>query len=342
MISRAYERVISEHFNILDDNTRSTLLMIDEADQNKVLESLTSKLYQSIVDKADDIDFGSIPNSKGDTTQIQNYDQLLECIGVIKDILIEYRQDLDPINTIMDAISNVQSRIDTWRKAFSMKVEFPILIYNTIVLSIVSSVSLIIATSIEFIKDAGDAAYSIKFDKVSYVKSKDGLLFDNLKKFNVSCRSGELDTSLDHIFEGNRKQFTGLEVITVVSIVGVIGIITNIIPILRELVFFFYNSKQKISDYFAIQADLLQINAEYVKGNPNLNLSASERKDVVKKQNNIVDTFRKISNTFAIDTKTSESKSKKDSEANQKKYNIEDIVDGKLDSADTENISSIF
>lgn len=56
MASLAFEKVISEHFDIGDSYTRKTLLAIDEADSNKVLDSLTSKLYQAIMDKVDDID----------------------------------------------------------------------------------------------------------------------------------------------------------------------------------------------------------------------------------------------------------------------------------------------
>ena len=44
MASRIYEDIMMEHFDINDDYTRKTLLSINEADQNKVLESLTSKL----------------------------------------------------------------------------------------------------------------------------------------------------------------------------------------------------------------------------------------------------------------------------------------------------------
>ena len=88
--SLAFERVISENFDIEDDYTRKTLLAIDEADQNKVLDSLTSKLYKSIMDKVYDIDFSGVTETKGDITTLQNYDQMLECINVIKSILIEY------------------------------------------------------------------------------------------------------------------------------------------------------------------------------------------------------------------------------------------------------------
>lgn len=342
MISKAYESVISEHFDILDDNTRYSLLNINEADQNKVLESLTSKLYKSIMDKVDHIDFGSISNSKGDITQIENYDNIIECIKVIKDILIEYRQDLEPIDTILFAIDNIKSRTDIWRRAFSLRLDLPVLIYNTIVLSIVSSVSLLIATSIEFIKDATDSPYSVKFDKVAYVRNKDGLLFDNLRKFNSSCKSGEMDRCLDHIFKSGARQLAGMDVLTIVSIVGVVGIVTNIVPIIRELVFFFYNTKQSISDYFDIQADLLQMNSEYVKHNPNIKLSGPEKTEVVTKQNKIVAVFRNLANKLAIDNKYTEAKTQKDVSNSKKKYKIEDVVDSKLDSLEEPGKSSIF
>ena len=49
---------------------------INEAEQNTVILSLTSRLYKMIVDKADDIDFGQIPNTNGDVTKLKEYPQI--------------------------------------------------------------------------------------------------------------------------------------------------------------------------------------------------------------------------------------------------------------------------
>ena len=76
MASLAFENVMMEHFDIDDTNTRKTLLSIDEADQNRVLDSLTSKLYQSIMDKVYDIDFNGVEETKGDITKLQNYEEM--------------------------------------------------------------------------------------------------------------------------------------------------------------------------------------------------------------------------------------------------------------------------
>ena len=103
---------------------------------------------------------------------------------------------------------------------------------------------------------------------------------------------------------------------------------------MRELVYFFYHSKQSVSDYFDIQADLLQINAQHVKNNPKF--SATERNTISKRQNDIALRFRKISNAFAIDARQADSKATRDSKSAEKKYKLKDVTTQKLDSAPEE------
>ena len=143
-----YNQILKEYFDITDTKTRKIMLAINEADQNAVLSSLTTKLYGHIVDKVDDIDFGDIPKTKGDITKLENYTQLMECIEIMEKMLIEYKQATDPVMIIKQAVDNIKSRTETWKKAYTLNIEFPIVMYNTIVLSIVSSVSFLIASTI--------------------------------------------------------------------------------------------------------------------------------------------------------------------------------------------------
>lgn len=332
MASRIYEDILMEYFDITDYRTRKVLLNINEADQNKVLESLTSKLYSSIIAKVDDIDFGSIPDSKGDITKIENYDKLIETIGIIKSILVEFRQDTTTTDTIQLAIQNIQERKDLFAKGFMYNLELPIMLYNTIVLSIVSATSLIIATSIEFVKDAGSMDYSIKFDKVAYVKSKDNLLYSNLAKFNKACATKEVDKCIEHVIKNGSRQLLG-DTLGIVSFMAVVGIIVSIIPIMRELIFFFFNTKQQLSDYFTIQADLLTINAEYVKQNSMMDKTDKERREIAKRQTKFADMFRKIGNDLAVDAKNADTKTKKDLKTEDRKYKLDEVTPEKLDSA---------
>ena len=106
-----------KYFDTEDTMTRSILLSVNEADQNVVMTSLANKLYKHITEKVDEIDFGTIPNSKGDITKIDNFEQLLDCVNIISDILQQYHQDTTPVETVNLAIQNMIDRTDMFEKA---------------------------------------------------------------------------------------------------------------------------------------------------------------------------------------------------------------------------------
>lgn len=335
-MAQQYNYIIKEYYDITDDETRKILVSVTEAEKNQVLSSLTNKLYNDIVDKVDDIDFGTIPMSKGDITKIDNWNRLTECVATLDDIMIEYHQDTrNNLDVIKTAMSNMIERKDLFTKAFQMNLELPIVIYSTITLSIVSSVSFMISSCIEFVKSPNKDSFDVEIDKVALKKTKDNVLFDNLRKFNEACRKGQIDKTIDFIIKNRVKNFTGAEVGLIVGGIALIGIILNIIPILRELIFFFYYSRVKMSDYFEVQADLLQMNAYNVESNTAID--KEDKKKIVKKQMKIVDTFRKIANAIGIDNKSSEVKATKEiSKTSNEKYKYTDLNDSLPDSVASE------
>lgn len=328
---KGYEQIIESHFDITHNETRKILLAINEVDQNVVLTALTSKLYDHIVNKVDDIDYGDIPDTKGDITKLGNYDKLTDCVDIIKSILVEYKQDTRSIDVVSKAIDNVIARKELFEKGFRYNVEFVIVTYSTIVLSIISSVSFLISTCIEFIKLPTNEDFELTLDKVALNKTKQNLLFTNLDKFNNSCAKGEIDNALEFIIKNGAKNFTGAEIGMVAGGLALVGIILNILPILRELVFFFYYSRTRVSDYFDIQADLLQMNA-YNLQNSKVK-TAEERKRIVAKQMKIVDLFRNLSNKLAISNKESEVKATKEIINTNKQYKTDEVLDSVPDSA---------
>jgi len=328
--SKEFTTAVHEYFDIHDIETRKILLAVNEVDQNQILASLTSKLYNNIVDKVDDIDFGDIPRTKGDITQLPNYDKIVDCINTLKNILIQYKQPEDPVLTIEHALENIKIRRELFTKAYRYNIEVPMVLYNTICLAIISSISLMISTSIEFIKTPNSEDFKIILDKVSLNKTKNSLLFLNLKKFNEACRKGDIDNSLETLVRNKLRNLTGVEVGIAAGTIAAIGILFNIVPILRELIFFFYYSRTRVSEYFDIQADLLQMNAN--------NLDASrittgeDKRKVADRQSKIAQMFRKIANKLAVTAKTSEAEATKEiSSANKNKIN--DVVDSVPDSA---------
>lgn len=339
--SKQYTEAMHKFFDTSDDRTRKILLAVNEVDQNLVMTSLANKLYDHIVNKVDDIDFGTIPESKGDITKIENYDKLVDCMNIITEILQAYHQDTSSINIVNTALQNLIDRKELFMKAYKLNVEMPVIIYNTIALSIVSSVSFMIASCIEFVKVSDTEGFDIAVNRTSAVKTKDCVLFKDLAKFNKICGDGNFDRAMEFVIRQSAggREFTGAD-IALFGVSGgplLLGAILLIIPVIRELIFFFYYSRYKVSDYFDTQAALLTMNAYNIENN--LTREDKNKKEIVKKQRKIADTFKKISNAFAIKTKTGDAKASKDMQKlDSERYKASDVLDQLPDSAN----SSLF
>lgn len=378
-----FNQLMHEHLDLSDRDTRRTIIGLDEADQNQLLAALTSKLYDKIVEKVDDIDFGTIPRSRGDITKIENYSSLMECIDILRNIIMQYREKTYPIDVVSSAVENLKQRTKTFTKAYALNVEMPIVLYNTIALAIVSSVSFLISGCIEYIKDPGAETFTIALDKVGYTKTVQNLLFENLSAFNEACKKGDIDVALNDVIRNNRKiaesglseEELGDRSITIINIGGngkdfsikgnninpkdaferqpihdetdcnseeelredskgllapiywtgtaLISICKLIIPLLQNLVYYFYQSKQNISDYFAIQSELIQMNAYKVQYSTTM--ADDQRKSVYDKQMKIAKKMRDISNAFSIDYNRSKKAAVDMAKEEKKKFKSDEL-----------------
>lgn len=320
-----FNRAINEHMDLMDTNTRKTILSLNEEGQSTVLTSLTSKLYDNIINKVDDIDYGDIPMSKGDITKLSNYDKIVECIQLMRDLLKEYKQDTSPIEDIALAVSNVESRKDLFGRGYRYNGEIVMVVYCNTVLSIIASISYMISSAVEFIKTPKDESFKIALDKVGYTKSKNYVLYDCLKKFNNACKDKSLDKALESILQSKIKNLSGIAGGIAVSMVVVGALILVIIPIIKEMVFLFYYTRMRVSEFFDIQADLLQMNAYNIQSSE-ANLP-EDKEQIVSKQMKIVEMFRKAANFFTIQSKRAELDADKEYKDTDKKYKIDEVID---------------
>ena len=334
------QKKFSEVFDLSDNKTRQTILSLDEAGQNSLLTNLTSKLYDHIVKKTTDIDYGDIPKTKGDITKLASYEDLKDVLGILKGILKEYHENGGPIDVCTTCLTNLETRKDLFIRAYRADCELPVMIYENTTLALISGISYLIAACIEFVKAPSDETYRIQLDKIAYAKSKDHLLYSALDKFNKSCANGDLDNAINTVISHRVRKFTGVAAGIIAGTVIGIVVIMNIVPLLRELVFVLYYTRTRISDFFEVQADLLQMNAYNVEGNTAIN--AEKRKEIVDKQMAIATKFRDISNAVQIDMKQSDVKASRDIESNKKKYKIDDVTNDDIDDNDKNGVSSLF
>ena len=337
--SPEYNRIIDEFFDFTDRETRKVLLAVNEADQNKILVSLTSKLYDNVVDKVDDIDFGEIEMSKGDIEKLPNFETLHECLNNMARLLIEFKQDTHPVDQIAECISNMIETKDMWKKAYALNVELPMITYNTIVLAIIEATSYMVSMCVEFVKSPSEDTMKIMIDKSALTKSKSHMILKNIESFNSAFRKGQVQKAMWHVIDeySKKKNFVGLGIYTGLgvgaAVVGIAGLLFCIIPLIRELIFLFYYTRVRVSDFFEVQADLLQVSSYNVENN-RLDLTKEERKKIAAKQMKTADKFRNASRFIAIKTAEAENKAVKEiKKEDNKKYKVGDVVDELPDSA---------
>lgn len=322
--SQEFNEFVYENFDLEDQTTRRVLFAMNEAEQDRVMLSMTSRLYDSIIDKVDNIDFGEIPSTRGDITKLSNYNKLKECMSLMKDMLKHFKEADKPVDILVEAISNIESRTNLWKRCYNLDIEFGMIIYNTIVLAIIESTSYILSMCVDFLKSPTSDSFEIVVDRGKLNKSKNHMLFESLEKFNSSCRKGQLDKAVEGCVKANVKNFSGGVGLTIIS---VLAIIIAIIPIIKELVFLFYYTRVKASDYFEAQSNLLEINAYNLEAGDRIR-TGEDAKKIAEKQMAVAARFRKISNAIAVDAKTAESKASTALVNDRKKKAVvDDVVD---------------
>ena len=331
-----YDGILKEYFDTTDRKSIRTLLSLNEADQNQAMVALAAKLYEKIVAKVDDIDFGTIPASKGDITKIGNFMEMRDCMDTIRNILVHYKQDTCQLDTIDKAIENIKSSKKIWEKAFVVDCEMAVVFYNTMVLSIVSAVYLLISSSIDFIKEPDNDSFRVSFDRVGYNKTKDKLLFESLEKFNKSYSKGEIEKVMKSVVDSTAtvkesslfEESAGFTLLMLLpylkGAVFVTWLLVVIIPIMHILTNILYCAKQSVADYFELQAKVVQFNAENLKYDHTK--SEAEIKKIYDKQISMTDKFKKISSAFAVKMSKAETDAKKKiNEEKNTKFKAEDL-----------------
>lgn len=351
MLRSEYMSIIKEYFDITDNNTRRTLLSINEADQNQVMVSLANKLYNIICKKATEIDFGMIPNSKGDINNIPNFTDIWNALHTVRDIIINDKKSPDQIDSVIQCIEHMQSSKAMWQKAFNINNDIVCMYYNTMALSIVSATSIYIASAVEFVKNPESESVDIELVKVAKAKSKDGLLFTNIAKFNKAFKKGDIEKTMNGLLSAQRQLHeSGVVIDESVTLLGLLAagaagvgigagagvlafagcLITLIIPMMHQLTIFYYHMRVKLSEYLELEAQVILLNAEAVKYDRTK--SEEEKKKIIEKQKKIANKFNKAADKIKIKSTRAEKVAESECSDNEK-HKLEDVSDENPDSS---------
>ena len=289
------ERILRE--NATSFIERNQLNSLTEAEMHAVNNAMVTNLYKSAIDKAH-IDFDTIPDSRGDITKYTGYAAMKESISIIRQISERAHIKVSELDVVEGAINNIIVYRDSFQKGFQMQKEFIITQYNTLVYACVEAVSAIISSYVDFIKRPDRVEFTL-------IKGKDrhgSLIIDTLASFNAASKKGDVAKVLNAVISSGVEGFTGGAAATAGLSLLVVGAAMSIVPLIRELIFFGYYSRMKLSDYLEQQAALIEIHQRSLEKGE----TPAKKQEIARKQAQTAERLRRLSDKIKVNRVTAE------------------------------------
>lgn len=312
-------RILEE--NCIDYRERRKLYDILENNSVDIGEKMISNLYEKTLNKAD-IDFADIPLSKGDIEKCRGYILMTSSLSVLSSLTQQSKVKIPEIMEIQNTINYLRSNKNTFERAFKMQSDALMMYYNTLVYSCIEATSVLLSNYVDYVKTPNNINMVIK--KGSVDGSLGEIAFNNIRHFNETCKNGQFSKLSNQLLTGDVSK-TSQEVISE-SVMGTVGagilIATSLIPILRTVIYYFYYSKMAISQFLEQQSYFLQMN----EANVNATISdARKRKDIIKKQNELIKRFDSLSDKIKINDKVTKKKVNNEIKNENKNWTLDTV-----------------
>lgn len=272
---------------------RHIMTVLEDA-ESPITQRFHSKLYNMIVDR-NHIDFGSIPASKGKVSMYSGYPAMIGTLNTIK----EY-PEASTAGAVMDAVSTVETALELLNRhsnvyalGFTKKNDYIIMEYNTIVATCVEATTSILYECVDYMKLPDRTLGDIRFKDN---KIRPNLFYiEQLKRYNKAASNPNYGKYLNYMITGGKDNFSGY---AVVGVAAVSLLSSMVIPVIRELVYQFYNLRSKLSDSLDLQATFLDMNRLRIEADNEMD--PVKKSKIIEKQNSVREKFSKLSDKLRV------------------------------------------
>lgn len=294
---------IQERYSLKD-------ITLHESDKIQVTDKIVATMYQLTMNKYSGIDFGTIPNSRGNISKLKEYETMKKVLEVIAELASTSN------NTMLSNYSNILNEtmnvLEAYNKEFTLgfiqENQMIMMIYNTVVTSLICGIDFTITFIVDYlITPNGEIENSEKIKQSA--NSKDFILFKNLESTVKIANEGTLKKMFNTLLKNN--EFIGSMALTTgvgIAAISIIGIIA-IVPVMRELIYLIFNIRMKISEFFKIQAEFLELNIIELRST---SMPDKKRNEIIKKQKNTIKTLNSLSDKFELEFKKSQNEAEKE------------------------------
>lgn len=288
-----------------------------ETSGNEVKNSVLN-IYYKQMKKLKVIDTSSIRKSKGVFKKLSFYEDLEKALNLLGK---EKRVPKDKLGIITLAKNNLIKLEKYFADAFKLSSEILIATYEYTILAILDATSTLITL----------AASKV----VKNVKALAKLPFDALNDFNKSVKDGKISHAASRVNEAMLQQQVVQEgvITSTLAVVAAGALVLAFIPLVRELVFYFYYVRMAISDYLDQLSMYLKINEVEVKNNPEID--SAKKKDILAKQDAWIRRLDELSDKIRVQQTSGEKSALQKLESEDSKVNLKNVKD-EITQADVE------
>lgn len=309
LFSESFNKFLSENTVLNGYDDRTYYHSLSESDKFNVSDKLIAALYKSSMEKYAIIDFGKIPDSKGDIDRLEHINEINNVVTTMTQIA----PDMPELAVIKDTLALLATYKKEFCLGFIQDVPMIVMTYNTTVLSLFTAISLAMNICLDYLRTPGG---SIQASSNTMYKSNSqyNVVIMNLTKLNTASQKGDLKK----VFEACLKKdnFIGSSIgVGIGSSVGAgaiagVALVASailIIPTIRELLYFSYNYRMNMSQFFKTQAEFLQINVAELRSSNN-----PKNAPIIKRQEQRIKSLEKLSNKFEVEFNSANEKTRRD------------------------------
>lgn len=281
-----------------------------ESDVNQLNATSTQKLYTSVLER-NNVDFGDIPKAKGDIDQVKYIKSTVECLDILATMAEKNRMTVPEIAEVRTCINNLRNLKGYFTEGCKTGNEYVSIMFSCMTMACIDVTSNLIGSFLDYLTVSGGSDVRTFNAITNKDKNRALVTLESIRNFNSLYASGKVQASLSALLKDDKKNFAGTAAIaTGVAVTALsIGAMMAVVPLTRELIFFFYNTRVTISDYLTMQSNLLEMNKLVVEASTK---GPKEKAKIIKKQDEAIKKMRKIADKIAINNVNAKDVAKKE------------------------------
>lgn len=241
----------------------NSLYAINESETREISNNLLTRLFGLSAKKFNASSYDAINATKGDITRLKELQGIKDSLELINSIRIQSNvSEFEELDNTRIALKYLIENREMFIYAYKKDNELSIMLYNNIAMAIVEYTSHLLIASMSFVRHPNEKTFSMSLNNTESINGVESLLYQNILRFNKLVTTGKLNKIYDNVQFTGRNNFTGSIAMGTAAVIG-IGILVALISaviIIRELTYYFYASRIKLSDYLTLQALFIEMN----------------------------------------------------------------------------------